>query len=459
MSLLSAIDNAKSSMRIIQTEMQVISSNVSSAGVDGYTKKRLLTSAIASGPDGTGGVKIDGYSRATSTTIDTLLKQAMSDAGLRGAQSDYLSRVQDLMGSSQSNPALSKAITDFSTAWNSYAAAPEDSTNKQNILYTAQNLTREVTRLATGLDKIKADVNADVGASVTSLNGSLQRIYSLNNEISTAEATGQDSGSLQDMRDKEVQNISSMLKITVVQRPGNRIAIFTPAGSSLLDSDPKQFVWNGTTITQNGADVTSAMVGGKLEGLIGLLDQGSSGATLNDPGKATFYKIGEQLNKIVDLFTNAAGTFATAYNSATTGSGELASSFFTGTDRYTFVLNTALATGSSTLKVAAAIGVAADLNLENRSVSAGNLSTSNVSYAGFTNAMVGAQNQNAKQISDLATIYTSQKDDYSKRLKDETGVNIDEEIVMLTQLQNNYSASARVITTVKQLFDILNSIF
>lgn len=459
MSLTSAIDNAKSSMRAIQADMQIISGNVSNAGVAGYSKKSLNLSADTNGPDGGGGIRIIGYNRDTSDAVFKLLNQAISNDGLYGTQQDYLSRIQDLLGSDQSNPALAQALGDFSASMKAFAASPEDTTAKNDVIYKAQSLTREVARLANGLDKIQADANSEMSASVNDLNASLTRIYQLNNEISAADGAGQSSVDLQDSRDQEVQKISALLKITVVTRPNNRIAIFTPGGSSLLDNVPNTYSWNGTAIISNAVDVTAVLKGGKLEGLVGVLDQGSSAATLNDPGKASIYKINQQLDRLVDLLANPAGTFAIAYDSATTNAGELAASFFTGATRYNFALNTAISNGTSQIKQAAATPVADDLNLATRSISAGNLSTTNVSYTTYANAIIATQNQNAKEVTDNADIFSAQKDNYTKRMADETGVNVDEEIVQLTQLQNNYSASARVISTVKQMYDLLNTLF
>ena len=458
MCLVSAINNATSGLRAIQADMQVISGNVSNAAVDGYTRKTLDLSADTNGPNGAGGVRITGYSRSTSDAVAKLLNQAISDDGLHGTQNTYLTRIQDLLGSTQSNPQLSQALSDFSATWKNFAAAPEDNTNAQQVIYKAQNLTRVIATLADGLDKINSDANLDMTASVDQLNTALNRIHELNNDISSAEASGQSSVDLQDLRDQEVQKISSLVKITVVQRPGNRIGIFTPGGSTLIDSTANQYAWNGTDITENAVIVSGVLTGGKLEALLGVLDQGSSPATLNDPGKASTYKIEQQLDMIVDLLANPANSFAIAYDTPAAVGIEQPASFFTGANRYNFALNASLASGVSTIKQAAAQPVADDLNLETRSISAGNLSTTNVSYTTFANAVIATQNQNAKQVDDLANIYSTQKDNYTKRLKDDTGVNIDEEIVMLTQLQNNYSASARVIATVKQLYDIINAL-
>lgn len=458
MSLITALSYSLSGMRAIQSDMQVISSNVSNAGRADYTKKSIVLTADTTTAEGTGGVSVLGYTRATSNTLSNLLQQSLGDNGLYSTQQDYLQRIQTLMGSTQDSPLLTKAVSDFSAAWQSLAAAPEDTSRQQNVIFTAQNLTREVTRLTEGLDKMKQDLKSDMATATDTLNKSLKRIADLNNEIVTAESAGQSAVDLMDLRDVEVRKIAELTKINVVQRDSGRIALYTPEGLSLLDGVANSFTWNGTNITLDpgGNVMDTVLKGGKIEGLVGMLDQGSSATTLNDPGKASIYKIEQQLNKVVDLFTNASGTFATAYDSATTGTGEQAASFFTGTTRYTFAVNTNLADGSKTVKQAAAAGVAADMTLATRSVSAAGISTTNVSYAGFADSIASTHSQNTAQISGLATIYSGQKDDYTQRFQNDVGVNTDQELVHLTQLQNSYSAVAKVITTIQNMFNVLD---
>jgi flagellar hook-associated protein 1 FlgK len=43
----------------------------------------------------------------------------------------------------------------------------------------------------------------------------------------------------------------------------------------------------------------------------------------------------------------------------------------------------------------------------------------------------------------------------AQRMSDDTGVNIDEEMTQLLQLQNNYAANAHVLSAVKSMMDVL----
>lgn len=461
MSLITAISHSLTGIKALQSDIQVVSSNVTNAQREDYTRKSISLSANVTTAEGTGGVRVLGYTRAESSNVTRLLQESLANDGYYGTQSEYLNRVQVLLGSTQDNPVLTNAMAAFATAWRELGAAPEDATRKQNVVFTAQNLVREVNRLTVGIDKIEQEIKNDVDSSVDTLNSAISRIHELNNEIVTAQSSGQSVVDLMDLRDVEVRKVAELMKIQVFERDQNRIALYTPSGFSLLDRTPNEFTWDGSTISLGSTDVTGNLADGKLEALIGLLDQTGGATPLADPGKALIYKIETQLNSIVTLFTSTTSpnTFAAAYNGATSATGELASGFFTGTTRNDFAVATALTNGTSTVKSAAGSVIAADMDVTTRSITSGGITLTGASYTSFTDAIIYTQSQNAGQVEGQAKIYETQKDDYKKRLQNEVGVNVDEEVVRLSQLQNNYSATARVISTIKQMLDLLDSIF
>src|ERR1043166_9068989 len=230
MSLVSAISYSLTGMRAIQAQMQVISSNITNAQRDDYTRKNIILSANTVTAEGTGGVSVVGYDRATSDNLSKLLSQSLSDAGLTGAQQDYLNRIQVMLGSSQDSPILSAAMNDFANAWHAFAAAPEDTTRNQDVIFKAQNLASEIRRLATGLDQVQNDIKNDMDTAVNTLNNSLARIKELNDQIVTSSTTGQSAVDLMDLRDTEIRKISELTKVNIIPRDQGRISIYTPEG-------------------------------------------------------------------------------------------------------------------------------------------------------------------------------------------------------------------------------------
>ena len=76
----------------------------------------------------------------------------------------------------------------------------------------------------------------------------------------------------------------------------------------------------------------------------------------------------------------------------------------------------------------------------------------------FARRIVAVQAAAAQSASDNSTAQSTVSDALKQKFDSETGVNIDNEMSNLITFQNAYAANARVITTVKQLFDVLLSI-
>src|ERR1051326_5913425 len=109
MSMLAAINSSISGLAAIQADMQVISGNVSNAQNPKYTHKSILLEADPT----SGGVDIAGYTLSTNASLTNLLQRANSDNGLFGTQQDYLQRIQNLLGSTQSSPILANDMAAF----------------------------------------------------------------------------------------------------------------------------------------------------------------------------------------------------------------------------------------------------------------------------------------------------------------------------------------------------------
>jgi flagellar hook-associated protein 1 FlgK len=137
---------------------------------------------------------------------------------------------------------------------------------------------------------------------------------------------------------------------------------------------------------------------------------------------------------------------------------ELASSLFTGTNRYDFQLNSALRDGSLQLKKNAASNVVIALTSSDRNFMSSGIALTGVSYSGMMTGVVGNSIAGAKQVKDLAEFNSDSLEISVQRYQADTGVNLDEEIANLQVLQNAYAASARLLTVVQNMFDALESV-
>ena len=151
-------------------------------------------------------------------------------------------------------------------------------------------------------------------------------------------------------------------------------------------------------------------------------------------------------------------TNGVAFDVGTTVNGqkpELDAGFFTGTDRYSFSINSSLLDGTQQLKRNAASDVVNALSNGSRNFVASGLSVTNTSYNGLVSNLVGTAATNAKTVSDQAQLNSDTLTMTQQQYQSSTGVNLDEEIANLQVLQNAYSASARLLSVIQTLYDTL----
>lgn len=467
MTIASALTISLSGIQAASTQLEQAASNISNASTDGYTTKSVTTTSASLGNVG-GGSRVVGFTRAENAALYKTLTKATTNNGLREQQDGYQQQVQDLLGtSSTDNPTLTRSLSDFVNSWKTYAASPESLVSSRQVIQDAVTFTDEIKRIANGIEDLDRQIQDDVDSTLTALNSKLEQIADLNTKISQAVNSGLSTADLQDKRDLLSLEVAEMTDITVLERPFGQIALYTGTGYQMVDGQTfRSFSYDGTDISSAsnpGLSLNTAMRGGSIEALVGF--RATSTPISTDGSVNVIQKLRDQLDEITNAFlttvtsaTSGEVTFAQAYNSATTAAGELASDFFTGTNRTTISVNAALLDGTSNLKGDAAAGVTDALIDNTRTYSADGLTVTNVNYTTLvTSSLVGFQ-QAANNATTLANTAEGSMSYLKEKYINETGVNVDNELIKLTEYQNAYNASAHVMSVVKEMFRTLETL-
>lgn len=89
----------------------------------------------------------------------------------------------------------------------------------------------------------------------------------------------------------------------------------------------------------------------------------------------------------------------------------------------------------------------------------GTVSTSGIGSAttlvNYVTQIVSKQSQDSSNVEAKLTSEQIYRDTLDRRIQDESGVNIDEEMASLVQIQNNYAAAAKAIQVVEEMFNTL----
>src|SRR4029450_12841837 len=108
----------------------------------------------------------------------------------------------------------------------------------------------------------------------------------LNLRIKASDPNGPERLELIDQRDQIVRELANLVDVRSVERENGAIALFTPAGLSLLDGAPARFSFDGTNVVSvdSGQPVNNLLREGKIKALLNLRYDGPSAG---HPARAT----------------------------------------------------------------------------------------------------------------------------------------------------------------------------
>ena len=234
MSIGSALSNALSGLGTAAKSAELISSNVSNALTPGYAKRDLIVSSRHSAQ---GGVKIDDVLRQEDTGV--INERRLADA--KNEQSSALSLFFDnlikLLGEPGSGKTLSDDISNLESKLIEASGLPKDANRLRAVFNAANAVAKRFNKISNGIQKERLQADSAINEQVKSLNTSLTALKKLNQQIVAAQSGSENTASLMDKRNQQLDAISKILPVTILDRGKGKIALYSKSGHMLLDSN------------------------------------------------------------------------------------------------------------------------------------------------------------------------------------------------------------------------------
>jgi len=282
------MNNAFSGLTATSRSAEVVSNNISNVLTDGFARREIdVTSHLLNGYGS--GVSIEGVRRAEDV-IATSSRRAMDAVNAYNTTSMQSSnRMSSALGEPGDAGALANLFTSFESAITAAAGDPASNSLQLDVIAKANALINSFNAISTNNAQIRVDADTEIARQVDTLNNALERVHDLNLEIRSRVNGSGDINALVDTRQKLIDEIGQIVPVNVVKREHGQVALFTPAGGTLLDGRVTTFDFSPTgTITHamtlglgslSGLDVngTPTPVGSG----IGFFDGGSLEALFN----------------------------------------------------------------------------------------------------------------------------------------------------------------------------------
>ena len=234
MSLTSALSTAVSGLQAAQQNLQLISSNISNANTEGYTRKTATQQNRTVAGIGQG-VTVSNYSRQVD---QSLLRQINGETATLQRQSTldtYYNRLQAVFGTPEANSSVSHLIQSMADAFEQLAADPNKTLTQQGAVTATSNVLTKLDDMSTEIQDLREAADKEIEDAVTTLNNTLDTIETLNTAISKAVAADTPSSDLRDSLDIAIKEISSYMDISYFFKSDGRVAIYTQSGRPLID--------------------------------------------------------------------------------------------------------------------------------------------------------------------------------------------------------------------------------
>jgi flagellar hook-associated protein 1 FlgK len=355
--------SAMSALKTNSAALSVVANNVSNLNTPGYARRIVNQQTLAAGGQ-LMGVDIASIQRVTNEFLAQEQLSAGGSAAQYDTMSDLFSQLNGLLGAPGDNQSLATGLTNLSAAFAAASQSPTSSASRTGVLNALNALASSFSSVSGTITGLQKQIDQQAVNSIGGANTLIKQIYDMNNQISTATASGDTASALLDQRDVALNNLAQMMGIKTTTNPDGSVNVATTDGVNLVSNTYAQLSYNGGA--QNGAygnisiqDLNPAngnligtptaldphLSGGSLKGLIDMRDQvlGGLNQTLGNLAQQTAQAFNAQSN------ANSSYPPPTSLSGRDTG--------LLGTDALNFSGKTTIAVTDSTGKLVSRIDV------------------------------------------------------------------------------------------------------
>ncbi|MFW2588323.1 flagellar hook-associated protein FlgK [Sagittula sp. SSi028] len=482
MSLSSALNIAFTGLKANTRAAGVVSTNISNATNEAYGRRELGLSALSAG--NLGGVNVTTVIRQSDPVL--LADRMVSDARLANANDmfSFASRLEDMVGDSGTAGSLTDRVTSFENALLSASSNPASTQRLELIATTGNDLANAINDLSSEIQISRQAADTSIATQVGYLNDAISRLGDLNDVLIKASATGTETASALDERQAILNQISEIVPLRVVEREKGDIALFTQNGATLLDGRGFEIGFTttgsidaGTTLsggllsglTLNGTAVstsdTGMFAGGSLAAQFEIRDEVAvqRQAELDGIARDLIERLGpggpDSTLAAGDagLFTDNGVAFVSTNETGLAGRLQINPIVAPGSDEVWRIRDGLGAATAGNVGDASLVQRIADALSDAVAPSSAALSSVARSFIGqvsqFSSAVAGervrSENAYTFQVAQNTTL---------KEMELSKGVDTDQELQKLMQIEQYYAANAKVISTVDTLYERLLSI-
>ncbi len=258
MSLFEGLNVATRGLAAAQLGINVTGQNMTNAGIEGYTRKRIEQSAEwrrdgAYGQMGFG-VEVYAINRIRDQFVDRLVNEELTRYGYYSIKDASYLRVESIFGEpSAGEHALSDLMNNFWNSWDELSNDPSKAGARETLRSNAQALVTQFHYLSTQLRSFKDTINDEIEARVNGINEITAGIHRCNVVISGTEgAFSSQANDTRDQRDQLLEKLAQLVDVDYFEDERGVLTVTT--NGHMLVSPAKNHELTMKRTVQTGPD-------------------------------------------------------------------------------------------------------------------------------------------------------------------------------------------------------------
>lgn len=234
MTLTSALANSLSGLRFNAQATALTSANIANAGTPSYTRKQIDPVDALAG-DQIAGVRVGSIRREYDAFVQRQLVGEKSNAGYASTRSQFLSRLDQMMGAPGSARALDTVLNKLSSSFQTLLTSPESDTARAGVVNSATVVAQTLRSLSTSTQDMRLDAEKGLADATSRLNTLLDDLSKVNSRLEVS-FTDESRVGLLDQRDALVTQISEYTNVRTVYQSSGAVQLYGGAGFVLLST-------------------------------------------------------------------------------------------------------------------------------------------------------------------------------------------------------------------------------
>lgn len=415
--LLGSLQSARSGMSVSQASIQTTSHNINNLNTPGYSRQRVeqkarsaysypgYNSQLGAGQLGTG-VEVTDIVRIRNSFYDFQFRNESHTYGQIGVKYDHYTTMETIFNE-PSETGISSSLNSFFMSWQELSKNPNDVGAKDIVIQNSDYLAKNISNVYKKLNELSENAKKKLNENIDDINGMLKQLKDLDKQIKLVEGSGKSPNDLLDERDRILDDLSFKMNIND-EKVQNLLKDKIAKGEDITEEDLKNI----------------PNISGEIQGSLEMLDK-------IDGYKKDLEELAEGIKKSVndtlgiELFESGTDSILKVKDDILDKSTDLSISAETAQKMY---------------------------KLKGEKVSIGG---EDITINNFYNSIIqrlGNETQEVRRNEKNQSKIIKEIDNSRLNV---SGVSLDEEMINLIQFQHAYNASAKVVSTIDSLLDVV----